>query len=276
MQQLFDHLLALDWPALATTWGSRILVALLIFILGRWLAKLLGALIRRVATRARVDETLIRFLYSLTVISLTVVAAVFAVDQLGVDTTSLIAVLGAAGLAIGLALKDSLANFASSVMIMTFKPFKVGDFVEAAGIAGTVEDIGMFNTWLKTPDNQLIVVPNGNITNGNIINYSHEPLRRLSFEIGISYRNDIAAAREAILEVIAEDERIKREPAPIVHTWAFGESSVNLMLRVWTETPIYWDVRSDLLERIKRNFDSKGISIPFPQREIRYFKDIGQ
>jgi len=274
MQQFIDHLLSLDWAALFTTWGSRILLATVIFVIGRLLAKLLAALIARVARRARVDATLIRFLTSLTVVSLTVVAAIFAVDQLGVDTTSLIAVLGAAGLAVGLALKDSLSNFASSVMIMTFKPFKPGDFIEAAGTSGTVETIGMFNTWMKTPDNQVIIVPNSNITNANITNYSHEPLRRLSFEIGVSYSNDIHAAREAILEVVGADERIKTDPAPIVHTWAFGDSSVNLMLRIWTDTALFWDVRSDLLERIKTNFATKGISIPFPQREIRYLKDI--
>lgn len=274
MQQLIDHLLSLDWAALATAWGSRILLAIVIFAVGRLLAKLLAALVERVARRARIDGTLVRFLTSLTVVSLTIVAAIFAVDQLGVDTTSLIAVLGAAGLAVGLALKDSLSNFASSVMIMSFKPFKPGDFVEAAGVSGTVETIGMFNTWMKTSDNQVIVVPNSNITNSNITNYSHEPLRRLSFEIGVSYSNDIDAARDAILEVVAADERIKTEPAPIVHTWAFGDSSVNLMLRVWIETAVFWDVRSELLERIKANFATKGISIPFPQREIRYLKDI--
>lgn len=274
MQQFIDHLVTLDWAALITTWGGRLLLAILIFAAGRVVAKLLGGLIERIALRAKVDPTLVRFLTSLTVVSLTVVATIFAVDQLGVDTTSLIAVLGAAGLAIGLALKDSLSNFASSVMIMVFKPFKVGDFVDAAGASGTIENIGMFNTWMKTPDNQVIVVPNSKITSDKIVNYSHEPLRRLSFEIGISYSNDIDAARAAILEVVREDGRIKSEPAPTVYTWGFGESSVNLMLRFWTDTAIFWDVRSDLLERIKKNFDHKGISIPFPQREIRYIKDF--
>ena len=274
MQEFIDHVISLDWPALIAAWGSKILFAIVIFIVGRIAAKLLGKLIARLATRAKVDETLVRFLTSLVVISLTVVAAIFAVDQLGVDTTSLIAVLGAAGLAIGLALKDSLSNFASSVMIMIFKPFKPGDFIEAGGATGTVHEIGMFNTWMKTADNQLVVVPNSQITSDKITNYSHEPLRRLSFEIGISYANDIDAARQAILEVVTADERIKTDPAPIVHTWAFGDSSVNLMLRIWTDTAIFWDVRSDLLERIKSNFASKGISIPFPQREIRYLKDI--
>ena len=274
MQEFINHLTALDWPALLATWGSRLLLALFIFVVGRMMAKLLGSLVSRVATRAKVDATLVRFLTTLTVVALTVVAAVFAVDQLGVDTTSLIAILGAAGIAIALALKDSLSNFASSVMIMVFKPFKVGDFIEAGGATGTVDEIGMFNTWIKTADNQLVVVPNSQITTDKITNYTHEPLRRLSFEIGISYSNDIDAAREAILEVVRADERIKSDPAPIVHTWAFGDSSVNLMLRIWTDTAIFWDVRSDLLERIKKNFANKGISIPFPQREIRYLKDI--
>ncbi|HEX7030735.1 MAG TPA: mechanosensitive ion channel domain-containing protein [Gammaproteobacteria bacterium] len=274
MQDFIDHIRSLDWTALVTVWGSRILLAIVVFAIGRLLAKLIGRLIGRIATRAKFDETLVRFLTSLTVIALTVVAAIFAVDQLGVDTTSLIAVLGAAGLAIGLALKDSLANFASSVMIMTFKPFKPGDFVEAGGASGTVLDIGMFNTRMLTADNQYVVVPNSQITNDKTVNYSHEPLRRLSFEIGISYNNDIDAARKAILEVIAEDERIKTDPAPSVQTWSFGDSSVNLMLYAWMDTAEFWNVRSDLLERIKANFDARGISIPFPQREIRYYKDL--
>ncbi len=274
MQQYVDHLLSLDWPALLTEWGSRIALAAVIFIAGRMLAKLAGSLITRVAARAEFDVTLTKFITSLVVIALTLVAAVLAVDQLGIDTTSLIAVLGAAGLAVALALKDSLSNFASSVMIMVFKPFKPGDFIEAGGASGTVIDIGMFNTRMTTADNQYVVIPNSRITTDKIINYSHEPLRRLSFEIGISYSNNIDDARAAILEVIAADERIKTDPAPIVHTWAFGDTSVNLMLRLWTDTAIFWDVRSDLLERIKANFATKGISIPFPQREIRYYKDI--
>lgn len=268
MQAFIDHMRSLDWLALATTWGSRILLAIAVFVVGRLLAKLAGKLIERVATRAKFDATLVRFLASLTVIALTVVAAIFAVDQLGVDTTSLIAVLGAAGLAIGLALKDSLANFASSVMIMTFKPFKPGDFVEAGGASGTVLDIGMFNTRMLTADNQYIVIPNSNITSDKTINYSHEPLRRLSYEIAISYDNSIDAARKVILGAIASDTRIKTEPAPVVHAWSFGHSSVTLMLRAWTDTGLFWDVRSDLLERIKTGFEAEGISIPVPQREV--------
>lgn len=274
MSEIIAHLKEIDWPAFVTLWGMRLLIAGFILVVGIAIARVLGILTRRISNRAGIDATLVRFLGSLTVVTLTVVAAILALDQLGVNTTSLIAVLGAAGLAVGLALKDSLSNFASSVMIMTFKPFRLGDFVEAAGVSGTVEEIGMFNTWMKTPDNQVIVIPNSSITNANIVNYSREPLRRLSFEIGISYKNQIEDARRAILEVVAQDERIKQEPAPIVYTWAFGESSVNLMLRVWTDTHIFWDVRSDLLEGIKNSFDSKGISIPFPQREIRYFKDL--
>lgn len=274
MQEFVDHIVSLDWPALLTGWGVRILLALLVFALGRLAAKLLGRLVEKLAARSGVDATLARFLATLTVVSLTVVAVIFAVDQLGVDTTSLIAVLGAAGLAIGLALQGSLSNFASSVMIMVFKPFRPGDFVDAGGASGTVTDIGMFNTRMTTADNQYVVIPNSKVTADKIINYSREPLRRLSFEIGISYSNDIAAAREAILEVLAGDARIKTDPAPIVHTWGFGESSVNLMLRVWIDTEKFWDVRSDLLESIKNNFSDKGISIPFPQREIRYIKDI--
>lgn len=274
MQEFIDYVLSLDWPALIAAWGTRILLAIVIFVIGRIAAKLVGKLVTRVATRANVDAALARFLTSLVVISVTVVAAIFALDQLGVDTTSLIAVLGAAGLAIGLALKDSLSNFASSVMIMVFKPFRTGDFVEAGGASGTVVDIGMFNTRMLTADNQYVVIPNSNVTSDRIINYSHEPLRRLSFEISISYSTDIDAARQAILEVVHADGRIKTDPAPIVHAWAFGESSMNLMLRVWIETSIFWDVRSDLLERIKSNFDNRGISIPYPQREVRYYKDM--
>lgn len=274
MQSFLNELTSIDWQALSLHWGGRILAAVLIFFIGRWLAKLLGAGVARIGKRTGLDEMLARFLAALATVSLTVVAIIFAVDQLGLDTTSLIAVLGAAGLAVGLALKDSLANFASSVMIMLFKPFRHGDVIRAAGVEGTVQDIGMFNTRLKTADNQLIVVPNSNITAANITNYTAEPLRRISVEIGISYADNIAKARQLIFDTIKSDERYRQDPAPIVHVWAFADSGVNLMVYVWTETARYWDMRSDLLENIKKTFDANGISIPFPQRDVHLFNNI--
>lgn len=272
MPELLDRIQEIDWPALIAIWAGRFFIAGLILVAGILIAKIFGLAMARVSKRAGVNETLVRFLRSLTVAAFVIVAAIFALDHLGVNTTSLIAVLGAAGLAIGLALKDSLQNFASSVMIMVFKPFKPGDFIDAAGTSGVVEEIGMFNTWMKTPDNQVIVVPNSNITSDNITNFTHEPIRRISFEIGISYSDQIENARKAILEMIAADDRILPEPVPFVHTWSFGDSSINLMVRAWTGIEVYWDVRSDLLENIKKNFDARGITIPYPQRDIHYYK----
>ncbi|MDX1454072.1 MAG: mechanosensitive ion channel [Gammaproteobacteria bacterium] len=271
MQDILNLLNDYDWQQLLLHWGSRILIALAIFVVGRWVGKLLGRLIRNVVGKAGMDNLLAGFLGKLVSVAITAVALIAALDQVGVNTTSLVAVLGAAGLAIGLALQGSLSNFASSIMIMIFKPFRVGDFVDAGGTSGTIQEIGMFHTRLTTTDNQLIIVPNSAIMGGNIINYTINDTRRINETIGISYGDDPAKARELLFRIIRDDDRILSEPDPIVWLNQFGDSSVNLVIRCWTKTEDYWQTRADLLEAIKKAFDEHGISIPFPQRVIHQY-----
>jgi small conductance mechanosensitive channel len=276
MNEMIQFLKDTDWTALLTDWGGKILVALLIFLIGHWVARLLGAATRRLIRKTGVDETLSQFLGTLVIASITVFAAIAAVNHLGVATTSLVAIVGAAGLAVGLALKDSLSNFASGVMIMMFKPFRVGDFIDAGGVTGTVLEIGMFNTRLKTLDNQLVIAPNSRMSADVVTNYSINPTRRINETIGISYADDPAKARVLILDIISKDNRFHDDPAPFVWVNEFGDNSVNLVVRAWTNTDIFWEVRADLLERIKQDFDANGISIPFPQRDIHHFYHDGE
>lgn len=271
MSDLVDTIKAIEWNELIVTWGAKLLIALVIFLVGRWLAKLLGGLVDKLVRRAGMDIMLARFLSKLTTIVITVMAIIAAVDQLGVKTTSLIAVLGAAGLAVGLALQGSLSNFAASVMLIVFKPFKIGDYVDAGGASGTVDEIGMFNTRLISVNNQKIVVPNSSIINSNIVNYTHYPTRRIDEVIGISYSDSPESARQIILDIISGDERYLSDPAPHVWIKEFGDSSINLYVRAWTNTEDFWQARSDLLEQIKQKFDASGIEIPFPQRDLHLF-----
>lgn len=255
-------------------WGLKILFALLIFIVGRWVAKTVSRLSGRALRRTNVDFTLVHFITTIINITITVLVAVMAMQQLGVPMTSLIAVLGAAGLAIGLALKDSLSNFASGVLLMTMRPFKAGDFVEMAGVSGIVDSVGILHSKIYTVQNQEIIIPNANITLANIVNYSSRPTRRIDIVVGISYSDDIARARNVIADTIKADERLHRDPAPIIHVDQFADSSINIIIRVWTNTDIFWDVRSDLHQNIKGAFDREGITIPFPQREVRHYPSL--
>jgi small conductance mechanosensitive channel len=218
--------------------------------------------------RAALDDMLTKFVSNILYTVLLVVVAIAALDQLGVQTTSLLAVLGAAGLAVGLALKDSLANFASGVMLIIFRPFKVGDFIEAAGIAGVVEEVRIFSTIMRTGDNRGIIIPNGQIYGGPIVNVTARPTRRIDMVFGIGYEDDIRKARQLIEAELAADERILEDPAPVVMVAELADSSVNINVRPWVNTGDYWDVRGNLLERIKLSFDENGISIPYPQRDV--------
>jgi small conductance mechanosensitive channel len=191
-----------------------------------------------------------------------------AISQLGIQTTSFIAVLGAAGFAVGLALQGSLGNFAAGVMMIIFRPFKAGDFIEAAGIAGVVEDIGIFTTTLRTGDNKTIIVPNGQVTSGIIVNYSTKETRRVDLTVGVSYDDDIDKVREVIKGIIAADERIHSEPEPVIVVSALADSSVNFAVRVWVDAGNYWPVNFHLQETIKKRFDEEGISIPYPQQDV--------
>lgn len=267
-----DQLANLSDPTLIQTmvipWAIRIGVALAIFIVGRWIAKWITSMIRRVMTRASMDEMLVRFLGNIvyTVLLLAVVMA--ALDHLGIQTTSLLAVFGAAGLAIGLALKDSLGNFSSGVMLILFRPFKVGDFIEAGGTSGVVEEVRMFATMFRTGDNREVIVPNSQIYGGTIINYSARDTRRIDMVFGIGYNDDMAKAKQLIEDIMKQDERILADPAPTIALGELGDNSVNFNVRPWVNSGDYWPVRADLLEKVKLAFDANGISIPYPQRDV--------
>ncbi|MDH3979820.1 MAG: mechanosensitive ion channel [Gammaproteobacteria bacterium] len=249
-------------------WGIRIVMALVVFIVGRWLARIVVRVTGRMMLKANLDSMLTTFLGNILYTVLLLVVVIATLDQLGVQTTSLLAVFGAAGLAIGLALKDSLANFSSGVMLILFRPFKVGDFIEAAGQAGVVEEVRIFSTIMKTGDNREIIVPNSHIYGGPIINVSAKPTRRIDMVFGIGYEDDIRKAKQLIEAAFAADERILKDPAPGVAMVELADSSVNFNVRPWVKTSDYWAVRSDLMERIKLSFDEHGISIPYPQQDV--------
>jgi small conductance mechanosensitive channel len=261
---------------LVIPWGIRIAVALAIFIIGRWIAKWLTSVLRKVMTRGKLDEMLINFLGNIVYMVLLLAVVMAALDHLGIQTTSLLAVFGAAGLAIGLALKDSLANFSSGVMIILFRPFKVGDFIEAGGASGVVEEVRMFATILRTGDNREIILPNGQIYGGMIINYSAKATRRIDLVFGIGYDDDIARAKQIMEEIMQKDERILADPAPSVAMGELGDSSVNFNVRPWVNSGDYWPVRADLLEKIKLAFDANGISIPYPQQDVHMHEAGGK
>jgi len=252
----------------AVSWGTNIVFALLIGIAGWYLTRVLVRLVRGLLARAGLDEILVRFVGSIVKVVLLLVVAIAALDRLGVDTTALIAVLGAAGIAVGLALKDSLQNFASGVMLIVFRPFKAGDYVEAGGTAGIVEHIAIFSTTMRTGDNRAVIVPNGAIYGSTITNYSARATRRLDMVFGISYDDDVARARELISGVLAADERVLADPEPVVALGELAESSVNLWVRPWVSSDDYWALRFDLLERIKTALEEEGMTIPFPQLDV--------
>ena len=249
-------------------WGIKIAVAIAIFFVGKIVARMLGNLLERALRKGGTDEMLIKFLGNITYGVLLVAVVLAAIDTLGVNVTSLMAILGAAGLAVGLALKDSLGNFAAGVMIIIFRPFKIGDYISAGGAAGTVDEIGLFATLMHTPDNQRVIVPNSSIIGGNITNTSALPTRRVDLVFGIGYDDNIGQARDIIMGVIEADARILDDPAPAVAVGELADSSVNLNVRPWVKAEDYWPVRADLLETIKVKFDEAGISIPFPQQDV--------
>lgn len=255
-------------------WGIHILIALLIFLVGRIAAKWISQAVGRALSRTRLDATLTSFLQSILQVFLLLIVIVAALDQLGVNTTSLVAMLGAAGLAIGLALQNSLQNFAAGFMLLIFRPFKSGDFVEAGGTSGTVEKINIFSTMLRTGDNKVVIVPNGVIYSGNITNYNARPTRRIDMVFGIGYNDSIKNARDIIAQQIAADPRILEEPATVIAVSELAANSVNLVVRPWVKTDDFWSVKFDLTEKIKVAFDEGGISIPFPQMDIHWSQPL--
>lgn len=253
-------------------WGINIALAVGILIIGLWLVKVLVRISDKLMQRTGMDPMLTGFFASILRALLTLVVVIAALDKLGVQTTSLIAVLGAAGLAIGLALQGSLGNLASGVMIILFKPFKIGDFIEAAGTAGTVEQIRIFQTVLRTPDNREITVPNGKISDDIIVNVTARDTRRVDLVFGIGYGDDLDRARDLIRKALDDDERILKDPAPVIVLSDLGDSSVNIAVRPWVKSGDFWAVRWDLLEKIKAAFDANGINIPYPQRDVHLYQ----
>lgn len=254
-------------------WGSKIILALLVFIIGRWVAKLLTKGLEKVMIKGEVDPMLVSFLSNIAYTALLAVVVLAALEQLGVNTTSALAILGAAGLAVGLALKDSLASFAAGVMLIIFRPFKLGDFVDAGGVAGVVEEIRIFHTKLKTPDNREITLPNAQVYGGTITNYSARDTRRIDLVIGIGYGDDIKKARDLINQVLEADATVLKDPAPTVMLLELGASSVDFAVRPWVKSADYWTTRAAVLEAIKTTFDKEGVSIPYPQQDIHLFKE---
>ena len=258
--------LSANGPDLAINIG----IALAIFIIGKIVARILARIVQGGMRRAKVDELLVGFIGNIVYGVLLVAVVLAALDSLGVNVTSLLAILGAAGLAVGLALKDSLANFAAGVMIIIFRPFKVGDWIEAAGVSGTVDEIGLFATLMHTGDNQRLFVPNDAIINGNIVNTNALSTRRIDLVMGIGYDDDIAKAKEIIRSVLDADERVLDDPAPVIRVGELADSSVNLQVRPWVKSEDYWPTRTELLEVLKIKFDEAGIGIPFPQMDVHY------
>jgi small conductance mechanosensitive channel len=254
-------------------WGINIVLALATFIIGRWVANILLKVVKKLLQKSKMDAILVNFIVSIAHAILLLFIVIASMDQLGVDTTSLIALMGAAGLAVGLALQNSLQNFAAGVMLIIFRPFKTGDFVEAGGTAGVVETISIFSTVMRTGDNREVIVPNGSIYNGTITNFSARDTRRIDMVFGIGYGDDIRKAKQILIDLLGADERVLKDPEPLVAVGELADSSVNFNVRPWVQSGDYWSVKFDLTEKIKLAFDDNGISIPYPQMDVHLNKE---
>ncbi len=261
-----------EYMPIAIDSGLKLLVALIIFVVGKWVANLLTKVLRNLLIRTNVDDILADFASALVKGALLVVVIIAALDHLGVNTTSMVAILGAAGLAVGLALQNSLQNFAAGVMLLIFRPFKAGDFVDVAGVTGVIEGISIFSTTMRTGDNKEMIIPNGAIYGGIITNFSAKDTRRIDMVVGIGYDDDIRIAKDIIWEILNADDRILKDPQPKVAVSELAESSVNFIVRPWVNSDDYWNVKFDFNEKIKLTFDERGVSIPYPQMDIHTHK----
>jgi small conductance mechanosensitive channel len=253
---------------IGVVWGLKVIAAIAIFIIGRWVAMGVRKGVHRVMEKTGTDPIIVGFVGSISYIALLAFVIIAAIGQLGIQTTSFIAILGAAGLAIGLALQGSLANFAAGFLMIMFRPFKVGDFIEGAGVAGVVESIQIFTTTMKTGDNKTIIIPNAKLSGDNIINYSAKPTRRVDMTVGVAYNADLSNVRDVLKDIISKESRIHADPEPLIAVAELADSSVNFVVRVWTDTGDYWAVMFAMNETIKNRFDAEGIGIPFPQRDL--------
>jgi small conductance mechanosensitive channel len=260
-------------PDLIIKYGGQLVLAIVVLIIGFWIVKLIVNAMDRLMEKKNTDASLRPFLKSLMSTLLKVMVVISVMSLVGIPMTSFIAILGAAGLAVGMALSGTLQNFAGGVMLLIFKPFKAGDFIEAQGFMGTVSEIQIFNTILKTPDNKTIIIPNGGLSTGPMTNFSTEPKRRVDFSFGIGYSDDIDKARSVIDGLIKADSRIHADPAPFIAVSELADSSVNFTVRVWADAANYWGIHFDLIENVKKTFDKEGISIPFPQTDVHLFNE---
>jgi len=258
--------------SVVANYGLQVLGAIATLIIGIWIAKIISKFVGKALKKKEVDETLAKFLVSLAKIGLITFVIISAASQVGIQTASFVAVIGAAGLAIGFALQGSLSNLAAGVMLIIFKPVKVGDYIEGGGSTGVVESVGIFVTTLVTVDNKVVYIPNATLTGGNITNFTAKDTRRVDMVFGISYGDDIDKARSAINEVINANSKILKEPKPDILVSELGDSSVNFNVRPWVNTADYWAVYFDVHEQIKKKFDEQKISIPFPQRDVHMYQ----
>jgi small conductance mechanosensitive channel len=257
----------------ASEYGLKLVAAILIFMIGKWAANKITALVKKLMLKAHIDKTLVEFSESIVYFALLLMVIIAALNQLGVNTTSFVAVFGAATLAIGLALQGSFSNIGAAVLIILFRPFKVGDVVETAGVTGEVTDINLFSTIITPIDKRTVIVPNSSIIGGNITNFSNREQRRVDHIFGIGYDDDLKLAKETLMEIVKADGRILQDPEPFVAVNELADSSVNFVVRAWTSTDDYWGVYFDMLENVKLTFDEKGISIPYPQMDVHTDKE---
>ena len=253
---------------LGITVGSKILFAVIVLIVGRWIVRRLNKLVNKILTKREVDASLTTFVRSLVSITLNLLLVIVIIGILGIETSSFIALFASAGVAVGMALSGTLQNFAGGVMILLFKPFKVGDFIEAQGQSGTVREIQIFNTILTTADNKVIIIPNGGLSTGLMKNYSKEPTRRVDWEFGIAYGDDYTKAREVLARLLDADSRVLKEPAYFIALTSLGASSVNIVVRAWVNSADYWGVYFDMNEKVYKTFAQENLNIPFPQMDI--------
>lgn len=273
MQNILDNISTETLIGLVQSYGLPLLWAIIILIIGRIVARIISNLIGKMMIKGKVDETLVKFTKSLTYIALMAFVVLAALEKLGIETTSFAAILAAAGLAIGLALQGTLGNFASGIMLILFRPFRVGDFVEAGGVAGVIEEIQIFSTKMKSGDNKEIIVPNGQIVGTTIINYSAKPTRRIDLVIGVGYDDDLKKVRSLLESILSSNTNVLSDPEPTIGLLELGDSSVNFAVRPWVKTGDYWPTLFELQEEIKIRFDQEGISIPFPQQDVHIIKE---
>lgn len=270
----------MDWEAIKitivefmTTYGLKLVGAIITLIIGFWVIRIIGKVLRKIFEKSKMDESLRGFLVSLVTILLKVLLLITVLSMLGIEMTSFVALIGAIGLAIGFALQGTLANFAGGVLILFFKPFKVGDFIEANGYMGTVKEIQIINTILNTPDNKVIIMPNGPLASSVITNFSREKTRRVDLTFGVGYEADIREVKKVLEDIVQNHEKVLKEPAPLIRVAELADSSVNFAVKVWVNAADYWSVYFDLHEQVKLVFDEKGISIPFPQVDVHMQKE---